>query len=67
MTKYIRKGLKSSLKLLKIKNDSREIVKIIIARKEIEKKLIRFNRIYYQKAHGTKVYQDKIYEQLREN
>ena len=59
--------MKSSLKLLKIVNDAREIVKIIIAKKEIEEELIRFNRIHYQKVHEMKVYLNKIYQQLREN
>ena len=54
--KYIRKGPKSRLKLLKVVNNSGEIIKIIMARKEIEDKLIRFNRIHYQKVHEMKVY-----------
>ena len=56
ITKHVRKGLKSSLKLLKVVNDAGEIVKIITARKEIEEELIRFNRIHYKKAHEMKVY-----------
>ena len=65
--KHMGKGLKSSLKLLKVVNDSGQIVKRITARKEIEDELMSFNRIYYQKAHEMKVHQDKIYSQLRED
>ena len=56
MTKHVGKGLKSSLKLLKIVNNNGKIIKTIMARKEIEEELIRFNRSYYQKVHKTKVY-----------
>ena len=67
MMKHAGKGPKSSLKLLKVVNDLGQIVKIITARKEKEDELMSFNRIHYQKAHEIKVYQDKIYSQLRED
>ena len=47
MMKHMGKGLKSSLKLLKVVNDSGQIVKMITARKEIEDELMSFNRIHY--------------------
>ena len=67
MTKHAGKGMKNSLKLLKIVNDDGEIIKIIMARKEIEEKLIKFNRSHYQKANETKVCQDKIHRKLGDN
>ena len=56
MTKHVGKGIKNSLKLLKIVNDDGEIIKTIMTRKEIEEELIRFNRTHFQKAHEMKVY-----------
>ena len=67
MTKHVGKGIKNSLKLLKMVNDDREIIKTIIARKEIEEELIRFNKSHFQKAHETKVCKDKICRKLRDN
>ena len=56
MTKHVGKGLKSSLKLLKVVSNSEQIVKTITARKEIEDELMSFNRIHYQKVHEMKVH-----------
>jgi len=56
MIKHVGKGMKNSLKFLKIVNDDGEIIKIIIARKEMEEELIRFNKSHFQKAYEMKVY-----------
>ena len=67
MTKFLSKGIRGSLRKVHIINETNEIIKTLISRKEIEDEIINYNRNHLKQAHHTKIYQDRIYKKLQKN
>ena len=55
------------MRKLYVKNDEGQIVETYISRTDIEQAIIAHNINHFQQAHNTKVYQDRIYDQLKED
>ena len=67
ITKHIGKGTKKSLIRVHEKDDNNQIIKTYIGKEDIEKAIMKYNKVHYTKAHESKVYQDKIYFKLQED
>jgi len=65
MMRYIRKGENGSLRMIQIKDNKDNIIKALTNWYDIENAIIDFNKSNFQQTHHTKVYNDKIYEQLK--
>ena len=55
------------MRKLYVKNDEGQIVKTYISRTDIEQAIIAYNKNHFQQAHNTRVYQDRIYDQFKED
>ena len=51
--------------MIQIKDNKDNIIKALTNWYDIENAIIDFNKSYFQQTHHTKVYNDKIYEQLK--
>ena len=51
--------------MIQIKDNKDNIIKALTNWYDIENAIIDFNKSHFQQAHYTKVYNDKIYEQLK--
>ena len=67
LSRHAGKGSRQSLKRLCINSNDNERSKIIVKREEIEQEIMLFNTKHFKKAHVLKVYDDKIYGELRNN
>ena len=60
MTKYLGKGVKGAFRKLHIRNENKQIIKILNERQEIESAIIQYNRNHLKQAHNILIYNDKI-------
>ena len=50
-----------------IVNENNQIIKILTSRNEIEEVIINHNRNHLKYTYYTKIYQDRIYNKLKDN
>ena len=67
MTKFIGKGVNGSLCKVHIVDENNQIIKILTSWKEIEEAIISHNRTYLKQAYQTKIYQDRIYKNIKKD
>ena len=66
ITNHIRRGPKTRLKYIQIRNEANKIIETVHNKTEIENRLIQQNLYYYRKVFSL-IYNDKIYHKLQEN
>jgi len=67
MTKYIRRGARSSLIRVHEVNENQQIIKIHIGKEQIENAIFEQNRKHFKKAHDINIFKDKIYATLQKD
>ena len=67
MTKYIRRGVRSSLIRVHEVNENQQIIRTHIGKEQIENAIFEQNRNHFKKAHGTNIFKDKIYATLQQD
>ena len=67
LSRHTGKGSRKSLKRLCINSNDDERSKIIVKREEIEQEIMLFNTKHFKKAHASKVYDNKIHGEMRNN
>ena len=66
LSRGVGKGTKTSLKKIRIENNEGGIEREIYDRKEMENKIITYNRDHFRQAFETIAYTDKIYTKLED-
>ena len=65
LSRHVGKGMRESMKRLKIVGSNKVHDECIVDREKMEEKIMDYNRKHFKKAHSSKVYNDKIYKELR--
>ena len=65
ISRHVGKGDRDGIKRIHTVDDSNQIIKTYVNRKQIENKISRYNEKHLKKAYESIIYKDKIYKILR--